>query len=125
MVPDRGRDYMVTDSDFPLTVEIVANNLQSNQAFVADTQITVNGAVQGQQKVTVTESGAKKSYQIEKPEQNPCNLVSVINAYFADSADDSAKYQILITATSGDTGKTTAKRPVGPVSHINLVFRRS
>jgi hypothetical protein len=125
MTPDRGRDYKVTDKDFPITVGIEAKNLPDNQAFVADTQISINGTIQGQQKVTVIQSGALKNYQIERPKQNPCELVSAIDAYFPDSADDTAKYQIRITSMAGDIGKTTVSRPSGPVSHVGLVFRRS
>jgi hypothetical protein len=125
MTPHEGRDYKVTDEDFPITVEIEAKNLQANQALVADTLIMVNYDLKGKQKVTVVELGAIKTYTIELPDQNPCQLVSTIDAYFPDSADDTAAYEITITSKTGDIGKTTISRPPSPVSHAGLVFWRS
>ena len=125
MTPDRGRYYKVKDVDFPITVEIEAKNLPANQAFVADTRIILNGVILGQQEANVIEAGPVKSYKIRRTSRNPCVLVSLIDAYFPDRADNNAKYQIRIISKTGEVGKTTTRRPVGPASHVGLVFRRS
>jgi hypothetical protein len=125
MIQKPGRLFEVTAADFPIEITIEARNLQACQAFVSDTVITVDGDQAGTMPVSVIGNGMKKSYQIPLPAQSPCNAVSVINGYFADSAPDTAKYVIAIAAANGDSARTTMSRPALNPGVAALVFHLS
>ena len=123
MTSQPGRLYLITPADFPITVEIEAVELPANQAFVADTRIAVEGVPVDQQPVTVTETGFTKTYSIVKPKQKECDLLSVINGWFADEATKKSKYVVKILANSGDEAQTRMFRPSVNPSAAFLVFR--
>jgi hypothetical protein len=123
MTPQPGRLYLLTPADFPISIEIEAIELPANQAFVANTQISVGGTPVGEQPVKVKETGLIKSYSISKPAQKKCDLLSVINGWFADQATDKSKYVVKIVAASGDAAQTKMFRPAVNPSAAFLVFR--
>ncbi|SRR6266542_94673 len=128
MKTDGGRKYQVASVDFPLQIEIRAINLAVNRAVVSDVRVSRDGVLVETTTPALTTDQDQRliTYQIARPTQAPpLHVTQTIEGFFANNAPDNARYEIVITAASGDKAPPTSIRvpSINPgAAHLTFQF---
>lgn len=120
-----GRTYRVSATDFPIQVDVVAENLPLCQAVASNVQVVRGGAVVSSFPVRVNDDPANLAihYAIPLPaEQPPVDLVQVVGCFFPDPAPGGALYEFTITAAGGEVEKTEGSAPTLNPRNVTLTF---
>lgn len=117
------RKYQVLPADFPLQVEIVARDLNDNDAVPGDVNIAREGAPVTTVPIEVTKPNRiTKAYPIQVPTGTKCTMVQAISCFFPATAPATARYQFTITSAKGDVERTIAKVPTINPNMVVLTF---
>lgn len=118
------RTYQVLPADFPIQVEIVARNLNDNDAVPGSVNIARGGALVATVPAAVTKPNRiTKLYPIQDPTGTKCVLVQAISCFFPATAPAAARYQFTIASAKGDVESTIAKVPTINPNMVVLTFR--
>jgi hypothetical protein len=120
------RSYAVKSADFPITVIIAAKNLPACRAVVSAVHILVEGNPGGTITVKPVDDAAAltTSHSIQRPSAlTSADLVQTIHATFGATAPANSRYEVTITAFTGDTATTTISRPTIDPGIAVLVFK--
>lgn len=108
------RKYRVNSADFPIEVVVGAKKLPACRVVVSAVNILIAGTDSGTIAVTPVDDpdALTMSYSIGRPtRRSSAELVQTIHATFGPTAMENSKYEISITAATGDTEITQVTRP--------------
>jgi hypothetical protein len=122
-----GRTYKVKRNEFPLTILIAPKNSNGNKAttvIVGHIRAVKNGVEVDERDADMDDEQGVLSYQIDAPQSDgSLDIVQTLLGFFADSEDDSARFEITIQTAGGDRATTSIRRPTFNPGTANLKFQ--
>jgi hypothetical protein len=121
------RTYRIRPSELPVTVAVRAVGLAVNRAIVGDLSYSIDGEPFARVRPMVSEDpdALEKIYSIDvQPGGHAAyDITQTIEGWFEKKAPDSARYQVTITATGGDSAPTSIRVPTVNPGVANLAFQ--
>ena len=121
------RKYAVTRGEFPLAVTIARRNTGTSAAtavIVGHVRVVKNGVVQSAVNPSLTtDTDGTISYRIPAPTAGGALTVTqTLSGFFAAAAPDEGRFEIAMTAASGDVVRASIRKPTLNPSVAHLTF---
>ena len=121
------RKYEVTRGEFPLAVTIARRNAGTSAAttvIVGHVRVVKNGAVQSALNPALsTDANGTISYRIPAPTAaGALTVTQTLSGFFAAAAPDEGRFEIAVTAASGDAVRASIRKPTLNPSVAHLTF---
>lgn len=119
------RTYRVALGEFPLTVTVTPRNTGGHAAttvIIGHVREVRDGVELSETDVIETQQDGVVTYDIGAPSAPPSDVVQTLLAFFATQETDAARFDVKVSASSGDTARTSLRRPTINPSAATLRF---